>query len=291
VVEAAKELHDHGSGQTEFRCPLGERMPSDAARSAIEVAISKLATGHKIRSASSLERSMSSAVSTQDTLPPLRKASSPGEAPEKQMEGAVLMKMPPSEQQKMPASEQHKKGDLSPQRYPLICPTCGDCGKFCVECGQPNMKLSQRSAGGCQTCGAANFCVFCGAQTQRMRKTNMANQQHGSPEQVHQVCNSEQACVDQNLNSQMMLQGGACGAGQFMPMPGMPGMMMMPMQGMMPGMMPMQGYPVLQDSSSTAAQAPTSSPSSANESQACVGYAYGSQIPMGFLSVGYDVVC
>merc|ERR1712023_426859 len=44
------------------------------------------------------------------------------------------------------------------------CRTCGCSGIFCVNCGKPNEKIRNLPAG-CPTCGAVNFCMYCGHPT------------------------------------------------------------------------------------------------------------------------------
>jgi len=217
VMEAATELHDHGSDQQNFKLSYEDTKPADAALSAIELAMSQLqsdATGPEDKT----QDAMSSGTSTKDTLTPLAEAACPTQASEKQKHGTVLTKTSPSVQQ--------KEEGAGPGGQFNACPTCGDCGKFCTQCGQPSLKLQQKSPprGACQTCGAANFCIYCGAPTQKNKNNNAAAQQHVSSESTHQDCNVH--------------QGGAYNASSFMPMPGMmampmPGMMAVPMPGMM----------------------------------------------------------
>jgi len=110
------------------------------------------------------------------------------------------------------------------------CVTCGDSSNFCVHCGKPARRIMTGPNAGCTTCGAVNFCAFCGGATEKGLQARGGGSPAALPQVFYEGYNMD---ADSAATMQMMpMQYFQPGVNpQVMMMPGMPGMML-PMTGM-----------------------------------------------------------
>jgi len=155
VAEAARELHHY-----DCEGPYSDPNPSNIARLAIKMAMTKLTLG-SMRSSQSTTPGSLSPVSSMHSL-------------EDTMQGAVTVKMPASPVKGRPQQRFDNMQEKDFQQAYESCPTCGHFGNFCVSCGKPTGKMMQNPVAGCPTCGVVNFCAFCGQPTEKMVKMENA---------------------------------------------------------------------------------------------------------------------
>jgi len=163
VAEAAKELQGSEFDSQYLDSSMDYAKPSEAARMAINMALSNLTVDADKRIAS-----------TSLATPPVLPNAGSMHGSEISMQGAVTLKTSTSNL-KIPFPHQSSEADLQ-QVYD--CPTCGGGGNFCVNCGHPTGKMMQGSIAGCPTCGCVNFCGFCGQRTEKKMMEGMGTLQH-----------------------------------------------------------------------------------------------------------------
>lgn len=271
VEAAAKDLREHSSERLHpsgLACVPEGPPPAEVARSAIKAAISKLTVDLD-------GRNFSSPSSTCDSLPL---------CVEEECSTAST-----DTSSKKPTNRMKPKN--MKQNDPFgVCSECGDCGCFCVSCGGRSNKDSSLP-NACSACGAANFCVFCGHPTPKMKK--QSNKGNMDSSQVYQQ--PDMACMDQSMMMPMqqmqLVPVGVYNGVSQMPAPdGSMVMMapnMVPMQQMqqpsnmvpmqpLNNMVPMQQFPMM--------TGPTAMPNGNMQ-------AYMMPMNMTFATAGYDVCC
>lgn len=259
VKAAAQELRDYDSDQRQCGLGLHAGKPSEIACAAVFDAISNLgadvtmlALKPKVAMLKPKQTSKLSCNSTTaDSLPPMANESSSSDT-----------------QMKAGRAQRHTKEDANKQCPFSPCAMCGDCGAFCVQCGMAATKKLDPALGACMSCGAANFCTYCGEPTQKTKLKNKAASQQSFPQTSAMPCGNQSVMMpSQYFPNQAAMP---CGNQNVM-MPGSPmivpeGMMAVYVpSGMVPYQQPMMG-------------------SQANVMQACM-------VPMAFASAGYDVCC
>lgn len=259
VKAAAQELRDYDSDQREIGLGLHVGKPSEIACAAVFDAISNLgadvtmlALKPKVAMLKPKQTSKLSCNSTTaDSLPPMANESSSSDT-----------------QMKAGRAQRHTKEDANKQCPFSPCAMCGDCGAFCVQCGMAATKKLDPALGACMSCGAANFCTYCGEPTQKTKLKNKAASQQSFPQTSAMPCGNQSVMMpSQYFPNQAAMP---CGNQNVM----MPGSPMIVPEGMMAVYVPSGMVPYQQPMMGT----------QANVMQACM-------VPMAFASAGYDVCC